>query len=169
VRVINCILFLFLLVILISCNKKEEKVIGCTDPNAINYNPEATSIPGSDMAHCIYDTTCPSVISISFFDSTNIPMDTYFIDTAYLVDGILHTTVNYAGGCENHLFNLYSEEVFCGTPPCYINFVLSHNSNNESCEANLTENLCFDISDYLGNQNYLSLYNPENNSYINFY
>ena len=41
---------------IIACNK--EKEIGCTDPVAVNYDPDATSIPGSDFGHCIYDSSC---------------------------------------------------------------------------------------------------------------
>ena len=41
---------------IIACNK--EKEIGCTDPTAVNYDPDATSIPGSDFGHCIYDSSC---------------------------------------------------------------------------------------------------------------
>ena len=41
---------------IIACNK--EKEIGCTDPDAVNYDPDATSIPGSDFGHCIYDSSC---------------------------------------------------------------------------------------------------------------
>ena len=155
---------------LFSCNKKnDDNTIDCTDPNAINYNPEATSIPGSDMAHCMYDTTCTSVINVPFFDINDIPMDTYNIDTAYIVKGNLHTTINYAGGCENHLFCLYKQEVLCVNSACNINFALSHNSNNDGCEAYLIESLCFDISNFLGEENNLYLYVPVSDSYFNIY
>ena len=43
-----------------ACNK--EKEIGCTDPSAVNYDPDATSIPGSDIGHCIYDSSCLTLI-----------------------------------------------------------------------------------------------------------
>ena len=36
---------------IIACNK--EKEIGCTDLVAVNYDPDAASIPGSDVGHCI--------------------------------------------------------------------------------------------------------------------
>jgi hypothetical protein len=149
--------------------KKEEETIGCTDPNAVNYNPEGTSIPGSDLANCVYDTTCPNVKIIPFGDSINYPTDYFFIDTAFLSGNILNITVSYAGGCETHNFELYSQGDFCGTPPCYINLYLSHDSNNDLCEASLIETLCFDISTYISNDNYISLFDPVNNYQINFY
>ena len=43
-----------------SCIK--EKEIGCSDPIAVNYDPDATSIPGSDIGHCIYDSSCLTLI-----------------------------------------------------------------------------------------------------------
>lgn len=153
-----------------SCNKKKhEEVIACTDPYAINYNPNATSIPGSDWANCIYDSSCSNIIIIPLGNTVNFPSDFFSIDSAYLLNNIVHIKVTYGGGCENHIFNLYSESNFCATPPCYINFKLSHNSNNDGCFALLTENLCFDVSTYISDDNYLSLFDPENNSYINFY
>ena len=148
-----------------SCNKKEQ-IIDCTDPNAINYNPEATSIPGSDLAHCIFDTSCHDLINIPLGDTINYPVDTYTIDSAYLIDNYLSISVSYAGGCEEHLFNLYTEDNFCGTPPCYIYLTLSHESNNDLCEAIMRENLCFDVSIFSSDDCFLSLYDTENNTYI---
>ena len=77
------IFFIFLLII--GCKKEEN--IGCTDPNAINYDPSATSIPGSGLANCIYDTTCQTVIPN--VDFNNFPMDSYTIDTAYIYQSTL--------------------------------------------------------------------------------
>ena len=148
-----------------SCNKREQ-IIDCTDPNAINFNPEATSMPGSDLAHCIYDTSCINVINIPLGDTINYPVDNYIIDSAYLIDNYLTVSVSYSGGCEEHLFNLYSEDNFCGTPPCYIYLTLSHESNNDLCEAIMKENLCFDVSMFSSNNCFLSIYDPENSVYI---
>jgi len=162
--------FLLLLIIamlkfIISCNKREQ-IIDCTDPNAINYNPEATSIPGSDLAHCIYDSSCIDVINIPLGETINYPVDDYNIDSAYLIDNYLTISVSYDGGCEEHLFNLYAEDNFCGTPPCYIYLTLSHESNNELCEAVMRENICFDVSIFSYNGCFISLFDPENNTYI---
>ena len=90
--------FLLLLIIamlkfIISCNKREQ-IIDCTDPNAINYNPEATSIPGSDLAHCIYDSSCIDVINIPLGETINYPVDDYNIDSAYLIDNYLTISVS---------------------------------------------------------------------------
>ena len=159
----------FIALLFIACEKEEN--IGCTDPNAINYDPSATSIPGSDLANCVYDTTCSAVIPN--VDFNNYPMDSYIIDTAYINQSILYVNVNYAGGCETHNFELIHEFLFCGTPPVHLQFRLSHDSNNESCEALLIETLCFDISSVYdlcdSSCLFLSLYDPENNNSINFY
>ena len=37
------------------------------------------------------------------------------------------------------------EFLFCRTPP-FMSLYLTHNSNNDNCEAVLTQELCFDIS-----------------------
>lgn len=149
---------------LISCNKAEK--IGCTDSVALNYDSQAISLPGSDQAHCIYDTNCLNVISIAFGDTVNFPLDVYQIDTALLINNTLNIKVSYSGGCENHNFKLYTEGNFCGTPPCNINLKLSHNSNGDLCNAYLSEELCFDISTYISPETYFSLFNPQDSTTI---
>ena len=81
--------------------------------------------------------------------------------------------VSYGGGCEDHIFNLVHEFLFCGTPPVHIPLYLTHNSNNDNCEAALAEELCFDISNLYDlcadtSELFISLNDPENNTFIYF-
>ena len=73
-------------------------------------------------------------------------MDSYYIDTTFIYGDFLQINIEYAGGCEDHIFNLVHEFIFCGTPPVYISIKLRHNANEDLCEALITEDLCFDIS-----------------------
>ena len=160
---------IFMCLYFASCNK--EKKIGCTDPRAINYDAEATSIPGSDVSHCIYDSSCLNLIQNVNLD--NFDMDYYNIDTAFIYGDFLQINISYGGGCEEHIFNLVQEPLFCGTPPVHIPLYLTHNSNNDNCEAVLIEELCFDISELFmlcadSTELFISLSDPENNTFINF-
>ena len=97
--------------------------------------------------------SCPDLIqNVNLED---FPMDIYGINEIVLDENELFINVNYGGGCEDHIFKLVMESNFCGTPPVYYYFYLSHNANNDLCEALITEhNLCFDISELLtGNLN----------------
>ena len=152
-----------------ACSK--EKEIGCTDPSAVNYDPDATSIPGSDIGHCIYDSSCLTLIQN--VDINDYLMDSYTIDTAFIYGDFLKINISYGGGCEDHIFNLVHEFLFCGTLPVHVPLYLTHNSNNDNCEAALVQELCFDISNLYDlcadtSELFISLNDPENNTFIHF-
>ena len=97
--------------------------------------------------------SCPDLIqNVNLED---FPMDLYGVNEIVLDENELFINVNYGGGCEDHIFKLVMEPNFCGTLPVYYYFYLSHDANNDLCEAFITEhNLCFDISELLtGNLN----------------
>ena len=86
----------------------------------------------------------------------DFPMDLYGVNEIVLDGNELLGNVNYGGGCEDHIFHLVMEPNFwIGMSPVYYYFYLSHDANNDLCEALITEhNLCFDISEFLtGNLN----------------
>ena len=93
--------------------------------------------------------SCPDVIQD--VDLEDFPMDLYGVNKILLDGNELFVNVNYGGGCEDHIFNLVMEPNFwSGIPPVYYYFYLSHDANNDLCEAAITEhNLCFDISELL--------------------
>jgi hypothetical protein len=97
--------------------------------------------------------SCPDLIqNVNLGD---FPMDFYGVNEIVLDENELFINVNYGGGCEDHSFKLVMEPDFCGTPPVYYYFYLSHDANNDGCFAFIAEhNLCFDISELLtGNLN----------------
>ena len=86
----------------------------------------------------------------------DFPMDLYGVNEIVLDGNKLFVNVNYGGGCEDHIFYLVMEPNFwSGIPPVYYYFYLSHDANNDLCEALIIEHsLCFDISELLtGNLN----------------
>ena len=96
--------------------------------------------------------SCPELIQdVNLVD---FPMDFYAINEIELNQNKLFIDVNYGGGCEDHIFKLVVEPNFCATPPINYFFYLSHDANNDLCEALIAESLCFDISEFLiGNFN----------------
>ena len=80
----------------------------------------------------------------------DFPMDPYGVNEIEVIEQDLHVNVSYGGGCENHEFKLVMEPVFCGTPPVNYYLYLSHDANNDVCNALILEhNLCFNISELL--------------------
>ena len=119
------ILLLFLLFFTSSCEKDSNSINSCSDVIQ-NVNLE------------------------------DFPMDLYGVNEIVLNGNKLLVNVNYGGGCEDHIFNLVMEPNFSsGIPPVYYYFYLSHDANNDLCEALIIEHsLCFDISELLtGNLN----------------
>lgn len=65
----------------------------------------------------------------------------------------LDITVAYSGGCQEHSFTLYSAAVNILIYPPQIGVMLSHESNNDSCEAYITETISVDVSPLVDRMN----------------
>ena len=59
---------------------------------------------------------------------------------------LLQLTVSYSGGCEEHVFELIGTKNFMESEPVQVNIRLSHNANNDPCDALITEELIFNLS-----------------------
>lgn len=106
------------------------------------------------LACCVYScddndqnkpkSDCPSLMQEN--NEGQYPNDYLIINSVSSQDNELNLNISHSGGCEDHEYELIQEPLFCGTPPIYISIYLSHNSNNDPCEAWITEDLCFDLS-----------------------
>lgn len=64
----------------------------------------------------------------------------------------VHITVQYAGGCEFHNFDLIHIGPWCGTPPVGpTQLKLFHDSNGDACEALITRTFSYDLSRFKDN------------------
>lgn len=57
----------------------------------------------------------------------------------------LHLRVRYSGGCEEHIFNLYSNGRYAKSYPPQLTLFLEHIDNNDHCRAMITKELVFDV------------------------
>ena len=73
-------------------------------------------------------------------------MDSYTIDTAFIYGDFLKVNVSYWWLWRPY-FQFSSWTYFCGTPPVHVPLYLTHNSNNDNCEAIMVQDLCFDITE----------------------
>ncbi|MFX0206444.1 MAG: NigD-like C-terminal domain-containing protein [Candidatus Hodarchaeota archaeon] len=76
----------------------------------------------------------------------NSPRDTVTFNNITLDKDLLTLEVSYGGGCRKHIFTLIGSNVFKESNPVRTDIVLSHNANDDPCEAWLTEKLHFDLS-----------------------
>ncbi|KAF0151220.1 MAG: hypothetical protein FD143_2159 [Ignavibacteria bacterium] len=95
---------------------------------------------------------------IHFINSNNdwvLKKDALNVNSANIEKDELVMSVSYGGGCANHIIDLYSYTGILKSNPPQMNLVMSHNANNDMCEAYITKTFRFDLSKikkYLGGQ-----------------
>lgn len=119
---------------------------------ALNY-AERRDLMSTCMVGKIVEITqienigCP-LYSVMPFDQTidELPSDPLIIQSMEVENGCLKVKLGYSGGCEKHYLNLVQMPLFCATPPLpQPVFYLVHDSNGDTCEAFITEELSFDL------------------------
>lgn len=105
------------------------------------------SISGAILAGSLLlaQPTGGSIQNIVLDDYQSALKDPITINKVTLDGDLLKIKVSYSGGCKEHIFTLISSG-FMESYPVQVNLVLSHNANNDSCEAWLTEELSYDLS-----------------------
>lgn len=87
---------------------------------------------------------CPAIVLANHEEEW--PNDYILINSVSVINQELNLNVSHSGGCTDHEYLLIQEPLFCGTPPIFISIHLSHNANNDLCEAWITEDLCFNLN-----------------------
>jgi hypothetical protein len=84
------------------------------------------------------------LLDSSFYE--NASRDTVNFNQITLDQDRLTIDLSYSGGCRNHIFTLIGSNEFMESNPVRTDIVLSHNANDDPCEAWLREKLYFDLS-----------------------
>ncbi len=71
--------------------------------------------------------------------------DAYSIEEAFVEGPDLHLKVSYTGGCEDHVFELFTDGLIMKSLPPKQRFFLKHHAQEDSCETVITENLVFSL------------------------
>jgi hypothetical protein len=88
----------------------------------------------------------------TFVDDIN-DVDTgspYDIQSVRMFEDIIEICIQYAGGCEAHIFELFAENFFMESYPVQSAVKLSHDDSADLCEAAITECLAFDLTPLKG-------------------
>ena len=104
---------------------------------SISKTIEVTVQPINDTESIIIDNTGFTLASRDQYDIQNVSLNM----------DLIRFTVGYSGGCKNHTFKLYAKEEFMESDPVQIDIVLSHDDNDDVCEAYIVETLIFDLTD----------------------
>ncbi|MFH0762000.1 MAG: hypothetical protein V2A67_10910 [Bacteroidota bacterium] len=90
-------------------------------------------------------TITPSVGILDEEDWDTVPMDRFVMDSAYVSGDNLYLQVSYSGGCSQHEFNLWKLPPGIVLDPPPVELMLSHEDNDDMCEAWLTRWLVFSL------------------------
>jgi hypothetical protein len=88
------------------------------------------------------------------------PMDPLSIDSAAVQGNDLVLEVSYSGGCAEHVFGACWDGMFLESFPVQIGLAISHDDNDDHCDALGSEQITFDLSPLA--EAYADAYGPGN-------
>ncbi|MEE4310664.1 MAG: hypothetical protein V2J62_02235 [candidate division KSB1 bacterium] len=91
------------------------------------------------------DTPTDQIIMFTDIDDLSLKLDAAAIDSAAVVADSLILFVAYGGGCKIHQFLLYGSSAILKSNPPQAEIYLSHDADNDLCEAYIHERLSFDL------------------------
>ncbi len=117
----------------------------------------------------IFYNTNKELRKVHMIDSNldwTISKDYLKVNSVSLDKNLLSFSLSYSGGCSEHLINVFAYTSFAKSIPPQINLQISHNANNDLCEAYITRKMQFDLSvikNFLIGYNnvYLNIFSPD--------
>ncbi len=98
-----------------------------------------------NSSHYKRDSNTP-IILFDDIDKISISTDHTNIQDAIVEGDLLMLDVVYGGGCEKHEFKLYGWKGITKSNPPQAEIFLSHNANNDVCDALIYNKLTFDLT-----------------------
>ena len=83
---------------------------------------------------------------VAFGSTADLQSDPFALNSASVTGTVLTISVSYSGGCRNHEFVLTAAESFQESSPVQLPMVLTHEDNDDPCEAYPTEQRRFDLT-----------------------
>ena len=93
------------------------------------------------LSGCI-TTDADIIIDDNFYQDA--PRDPFVFNNVELIRNYLFLNISYGGGCEEHVFVLITTS-FMESYPVQVNVLLSHEDNNDPCDAWITEEMIFNL------------------------
>ncbi len=107
---------------------------------------------------------CGKVILANGINPDLPVMDPYEIDNAEFDGDTLKLKVSYSGGCKQHEFCLIAWNYFLESYPVQAQLLLTHNSNDDYCDAIIKSDLNIDMSTL--KQKYIEQYGNTEDHFI---
>ncbi|HEY9168132.1 MAG TPA: hypothetical protein VIN72_01440 [Lutibacter sp.] len=80
--------------------------------------------------------------------------DIFTINKGTRVGDILQLNVSYSGGCRQHFFEIIWDGLVYTDNPCFMNLIIIHKGNNDTCEALITETIIVNLKELVGDITY---------------
>jgi len=103
------------------------------------------------------DGRLPIIVALEA-DPDAFPNDPLFVDDAQVVGQALEASVSFGGGCASHEIDLVAFGGWLESFPVQVNVFLSHEDNDDPCDAQLSETRSFDLMPLA--EAYRSVYGP---------
>ena len=84
--------------------------------------------------------------AVTFGSTADLQSDPFALNSASVTGNVLTISVSYSGGCRSHEFVLTVAESFQESSPVQLPMVLTHEDNDDPCEAYPTEQRRFDLT-----------------------
>ncbi|MBI1266798.1 MAG: hypothetical protein GC193_05110 [Cryomorphaceae bacterium] len=128
----NYLIFLTITAFLFACKAKKESIV-------------STEQTTTEMESTQGETTFNPEIVINT-DGTIPDSAPFSLLKAGMKGDLLQLTVQYSGGCEPHMFTLYTNGMYMKSLPAQLSMQLHHESNGDNCRAMITETIAINIS-----------------------
>lgn len=76
--------------------------------------------------------------------------ESYVINSAKREKDSIQINLSYSGGCKQHGFEIIWDGIVYTDEPCHMNLLLIHDSNNDDCEALITETISINLKELVG-------------------
>ncbi|NND93288.1 MAG: hypothetical protein HKN45_00365 [Flavobacteriales bacterium] len=117
-------------------------LFGCGPSTEVIETPKTTSLDKK-----------PVRVEMGFEEKT----DPFLIESAKTEGTDLYLTVSYSGGCEGHVFELFTDGTIMKSLPPKQRFFLRHYANGDKCETQIKEEVVFDMKGTTNSGNSLIL------------
>lgn len=140
---------LFILIVLagFACKNKAQIAQEERTESALPLTP---SDPAPTPERIQTDQTEPSVKNLGIVTKPefvpNTEMRPVNMESIEIIGDSLFITVNFSGGCKNHVFNLTHTGAYMESMPPILDIYLEHEDNGDACRALITEKLGFDLT-----------------------
>lgn len=122
-------------------------VISCNKNDTVNTSVDSVS----DVSSTVLRINKETFDEINSNRIKNISEgDILTINNGTREGDILQLSVSYSGGCMQHSFEIIWDGLVYTDNPCYMNLLIIHRGNNDTCEALISETIIVNLKELVG-------------------